>query len=85
MDSELMLENVERLREFEPFVWYRDMMEKALSKMANQCLDQSVSPEEREKRFQQFVGATTLDSIFEEMDRGLRLGLAQKKKAEDAK
>ncbi|NDB94973.1 MAG: hypothetical protein EBZ78_02250 [Verrucomicrobia bacterium] len=85
MDSELMLENVERLREFEPFVWYREVMGKALSKMANLCLDSSVTQEERERRFQQYVGASTLDRIFDEMDKGLRLGLAQKKKAEDAK
>lgn len=85
MDSELMLENVERLREFEPFIWYRGVTERALRQMANQCLDASVTPEEREKRFQQFVGASSLDRIFGEMDKGLRLGLAQKKKAEDAK
>lgn len=84
-DPQQSLEMVERLRDYEPFGWYLSKQLSELTKMENACLDPKVSPEVREVRFQQYRGAKALFASFEQLLAGLRLGIAQKKKAEDAK
>jgi len=84
-DPQQSLEMVERLRDYEPFGWYLSKQLSVLSEMENSCLDPAVTPEVRETRFQQYRGARALFVAFEQLEAGLRLGIAQKKKNEDAK
>jgi hypothetical protein len=79
-DAEQTLEMVERLRDFEPYLWLKSVSLNSLEKMGQACLDQSVSKEIREERFQQYLGAKVMATLLETLEQGLRLGIAQKKK-----
>jgi hypothetical protein len=79
-DAEQTLEMVERLRDYEPFLWFKSVSLASLEKMGQSCLDQSVPKETREERFQQYLGAKVMATLLDSIEQGLRLGIAQKKK-----
>ena len=79
-DADLSLEMVDRLRGYEPFIWYRTKVNENLTSMAVSCLDESVSKEVREERFHQYIGGQRVSLILDNLETGLRNGIAQRNK-----
>ena len=79
-DADLSLEMVDRLRGYEPFIWYKTKIAENLRSMADLCLDESVSKETREERFHQYVGGLRVSLILDNLETGLRNGIAQRNK-----